>query len=186
MKISQLTQIAAAQRGILLPLSINGQNMSITLGQIMDALSKTVVPFKEIVGARIGVTYAPGTSAVEIFGAVIFDKPSNKFWLSQGLYTDISGLTEIHWTYFENWHTRTDYYDEDGNVRTDCLFISQEGRLYSFAGNNGLKSVGLTDEQAKQIRLSTPIEVADEQEMEQRIAAGEYEDGQIYFVAEEE
>lgn len=186
MKISQLTQIAAAQRGILLPLSINGQNMSITLGQIMDALSKTVVPFKEIVGARIGVIYAPGASNAEIIGSVIFDKPSKKFWLAQGIYTEFSGLQEIHWTYFANWNTRTDYYDEDGNVRTDCLFLSQEGRLYRFAGNDGLVSVGLTNEQAKQIRLSTPIEVADEQEMERRIAAGEYEDGQIYFIAEEE
>lgn len=186
MKISELTQITAAQRNILLPLSINGQNMSIALGQIIDTLSKTVVPFKEIVGARPGVTVAPGTSGSLKFGDVVYEKPSKKFWLAHGRFTEISGVTEVHWTYFSNWQTKSDYYNEDGSVRTDCLFLSQEGRLYRFAGESGLVSVGITNEQAKQLQLSTPIEVANEEEMEQRIAAGEYVDGQIYFIAEEE
>lgn len=184
MKISELTQITAIRRDIKLPLSIAGQNMSITLGQIIDAISQDVVPFDNIVPERDNVQYAPGTPTTNI-GTVVFDSATNKFYCAIGMITSVAGQTVVDWTYFSDWGTHDSFYTESGAIRTDCLFLAGDGRLYHFDGTT-LISAGLTDEQAKQIRLSTPIEVASEEEMEQRISAGEYEAGQLYFLAEEE
>lgn len=184
MKISALPQISAIRRDIKLPLSIAGQNMSITLGQIIDAISQDVVPFGSITPQRDNVQYAPGATS-EILGAVVFDSMTNKFYSARGTSATVAGQLVKYWVYYEDWASHDSYYTESGAIRTDCLFLASDGRLYYFDGVT-LKSAGLTEEQAKQIRLSTPIEVASEEEMEQRIAAGEIEDGQIYFLAEEE
>lgn len=183
MKISELTQISATKREIKLPLSIEGQNMSITLGQIIDAISQDVVPFESITPQRDNVQYAPGSGTT--LGAVIFDSMTNKFYQEYGTSATVAGQIVKNWTYYEDWATHDSFYTDGGAIRTDCLFLSGDGRLYRYDGTT-LKSAGLTDDQANQIRLSTPIEVASEEEMEQRIAAGECEAGQLYFLAEEE
>lgn len=184
MKISELTPISAIRRDIKIPLSVAGQNMSISLGQIIDAISQDVVPFSIIRNDSLNVAYAPG-SETNSMGSVIFDKTTDKFYLCIGRSSTVAGLLVRHYTYFANWKTHDSFYDDEGNVRTDCLFVAADGRLYQFNGTT-LISAGITEAQAKQIRLSTPIEVADEEEMERRIAAGEFEPGQIYFTAEEE
>lgn len=184
MKISELTQITAVRRDIKLPLSIAGQNMSITLGQIIDAISQDVVPFNNITPQRDNVQYAPGAPSVN-HGVVIFDSMTNKFYYAFGTSATVAGQLVRYWTYYADWPTHDSYYTEDGDIRTDCLFVDSDGRLYRYNGTT-LISAGLTDKQAEQIRLSTPIEVASEEEMEQRIAAGECEAGQLYFLAEEE
>lgn len=184
MKISELTQITAVRRDIKLPLSIAGQNMSITLGQIIDSISQDVVPFSDIAPERYNVQYAAGAPSANI-GSVIFDCMTNKFYRAIGTSATVAGQLVGNWTYYADWATHDSFYTESGAVRTDCLFLASDGRLYYFDGTT-LKSAGLTEAQAKQIRLSTPIEVASEEEMEQRIAAGEYEAGQLYFLAEEE
>lgn len=184
MKISELAQITAIRRDVKLPLSIAGQNMSISLGQIMDAISQDVVPFGEIALERDNVQYAPG-GTTPIQGAVVFDSMTAKFYLAHGTSSNVAGQLVRSWTYYSEWPTRDSFYNDDGTIRTDCLFIASDGRLYRHDGTT-LASAGLTDEQAKQIRLSTPIELASEEEMAQRIAAGECEDGQIYFLAEED
>ena len=184
MKISELTQITAVRRDIKLPLSIAGQNMSITLGQIIDTISQDVVPFSSIAPQRTNVQYASGTPTANI-GDVIFDSATNKFYCAIGMKTVAAGQIITKWTYYADWATHDSFYTESGAIRTDCLFLASDGRLYRYNGTT-LKSAGLTEDQAKQIRLSTPIEVASEEEMEQRIAAGECEAGQLYFLAEEE
>lgn len=184
MKISELTQISAIRRDIKLPLSIAGQNMSITLGQIIDAISQYIVPFSAIAPKRDNVHYAPGASPANT-GVVVFDSMTNRFYLAFGTSATVAGQLVENWSYYADWETHDSYYTEDGTIRTDCLFATSDGRLYAFNGTT-LKSAGITDEQAKQIQLSTPIEVASEEEMEQRIAAGEFEAGQLYFLAEEE
>lgn len=184
MKISELTQIDAIRRDIKLPLSIAGQNMSITLGQIIDAISQDVVPFSMVAPERDNVQYSPGAPSANI-GSVIFDSMTNQFYLAVRLSATAAGQLVESWAYYQQWNSHDSYYTEDGNIRTDCLFVDRDGRLYRHDGTT-LMSAGLTDEQAKQIRLSTPIEVASEEEMEQRITAGEFEDGQLYFLAEEE
>lgn len=184
MKISELTQITAIRRDIKLPLSIAGQNMSITLGQIIDAISQDVVPFNDVTPQRDNVQYAPGATSAN-HGVVIFDSMTDKFYYAFGASATVAGQLVIHWTYYVDWATHDSFYTESGAIRTDCLFLASDGRLYRYNGTT-LKSAGLTEDQAKQIRLSTPIEVASEEEMEQRIAAGECEAGQLYFLAEEE
>lgn len=181
MKISELTQITALNRNIRLPLSIGGQNMSITLGQIIDAVSQDVVPFDSIESRTTNVYYATGSSTTNL-GGVIFDTTTKKFYRA---VTVTNGSGQQNYTYYQNFDTHDSYYDNDGGVRKDCLFATSNGRLYKFNGTT-LISAGLTEEQAKQIKLSTPIEVESEEEMEQRITAGEFEAGQIYFLAEEE
>lgn len=184
MKISELTQITAIRRDIKLPLSVAGQNMSITLGQILDEASREIVLFERVAPQQNNVTYVSG-SATASTGVIVFDTATNKFYLALGRSTTSAGQVIRTWTYNENWNTHDEFYTEDGEVRTDCLFIDSDGRLYHFDGTT-LTSAGLTEDQAKQIRLSTPIEVASEDEMEQRIAANECEAGQLYFLAEEE
>lgn len=184
MKISELTQISAVRRDIKLPLSIAGQNMSITLGQILDEASQGVVQFNRVKENQQNVTYHAGSATISA-GVVLFDLTTNKFYLALGRSTSSAGQVVRSWVYYENWNTHDDFYTEDGEVRADCLFLDDSGRLYRFDGKT-LSSAGITDEQAKQIQLSTPIEVNSEEEMEQRISAGECEAGQLYFIAEEE
>lgn len=184
MKISELTQISAVRRDIKLPLSIEGQNMSITLGQVIDAISQDVVPFSNIATQQENVQYTTGAPSVE-YGIPIFDTVTNKFYCAISSVSQAAGQSVTNWTYYEDWETHDSFYTESGDIRTDCLFMASDGRLYRYK-NTTLKSAGITEAQADQIRLSTPIEVASEEEMEQRITAGEYEAGQIYFLAEEE
>lgn len=184
MKISELTQITAIRRDIKLPLSVAGQNMSISLGQIIDAISQDVVPFGEVAPQRSNVQYTAGAPSASI-GSVVFDSATNKFYCAIGMSAPAAGQTITNWTYYSDWATHDSFYTESGAIRTDCLFLASDGRLYRYNGTT-LKSAGLTEDQAKQIRLSTPIEVESEEEMEQRIAAGECEAGQLYFLAEEE
>lgn len=183
MKISELTQIAEVRRDIRIPLSIAGQNMSITLGQIIDAISQDVVPFKGM-GDTSNIQYVGGSPAANV-GVVVFDKATNKFYLAIGSSSTSAGQILEKWTYYNDWKTHDSFYDEQGNVRSDCLFIDYDGKLYQFNGTTLIRA-GITDDEAIQIQHSTPIEVADEEEMERRIAAGEFEAGQIYFTAEEE
>lgn len=182
MKISELAQITKVSRDIILPLAIQGENKSITMGQILDAISKDVVVFDVIRGGGGTVQFAPGSPAASI-GSVIFDTTTGKFYLAYAITESIAGVIVTTWTYFQNWATHDKFYNSGGNVRSDCLFRASDGRLYYYEGGN-LKSAGLTDEQAKQIRHSTPIKVDSEAKMEQLISTGAVEDGQLYYVAE--
>lgn len=184
MKISELTQISAIRRDIRIPLSIAGQNMSITLGQIIDAISQDVVPFSRIADTGVSIQYVSGSPSVNT-GVVVFDKATNKFYLAIGRATTSAGQILKQWTYYSDWNTHDSFYDEQGSVRTDCLFVNTDGVLYRFNGATLIRA-GLTEDEANQIRLATAIQVADEEEMERRIAAGEFEAGQLYFTAEEE
>lgn len=184
MKISELTQISAIRRDIRIPLSIAGQNMSITLGQIIDAISQDVVPFSRISSTDVAIQYVAGSPAANI-GVVVFDKATNKFYTAIGRASTVAGQLVRQWTYYSNWNTHDSFYNEEGEIRTDCLFVDTDGKLYKYNGTTLIRA-GLTEDEANQIRLSTAIQVADEEEMERRIAAGEYEAGQLYFTAEEE
>lgn len=182
MKISELAQIARIRRDIRIPLAIQGENMSVTMGQILDAISQDVVAFDIIRGGGGSVQYAPGSPTVST-GSVIFDNTTGKFYLATSSTIPSAGMTITTWTYFQNWLTRDSYYGDDGEVREDCLFRAEGGRLYYYEDGK-LKSAGVTDEQAKQIRHSTPIKVESEDKMNELIDIGAVEDGQLYYVAE--
>lgn len=183
MKISALPKLTSIRRDIEFPLAVQGENRSITLGQIIDAVSQDVIPFDMIRGFDPNVQYSDGSPGANI-GSVVFDTVTNRFYLARTTTVDVAGIPTTKWTYFQTWGTYGIYYEDD-EIRTDCLFRLTDGRLYFFDGAT-LKSAGITEEQAKQIRHSTPIEVASEEEMAQRIEAGEYEEGQLYFLAESE
>lgn len=184
MKISALPKITKVRRDIEIPLAVAGENRSITLGQIIDAVPKGIVPFSEIRHDNNNVQYVNGTSTAGI-GHVIYDTVTDEFYLARSTTNNVAGQNVTAWTYWSDWDTRDTYYDSEGFIRDDCLFCLPDGRLYFYDGNS-LVSAGITEEQAKQIRHSTPIEVASEEEMANRIALGEYEEGQLYFLAESE
>lgn len=184
MKISALPRINKPRRDIEIPLAIKGENRSISLGQILDAVAREIIPFNGIRSSTTNVQYVDGTPSTDI-GQDIFDTVNNEFYRAVSTSSNVAGQTVQIWTYYSNWDSRGMYYDDDGNIREDCLFRLPDGRLYFFDGNT-IASAGITEEQAKQIRHSTPIEVASEEEMANRIAMGEYEEGQLYFLAESE
>lgn len=182
MKISELIKLANIRRDIEIPLAVQGENRSITMGQILDAVSQCIIPFGGFMSETQNIQYAPGSPTAST-GVVIFDKVTNKFYLA--LMSSGSDSQSIMWTYFADWNGHAFYYENDGTVRMNCLFSTHDGRLYYYNGTT-LKSAGITDEQADDLRHATPIEVESEEEMTNRIAAGEYEEGQLYFLAESE
>lgn len=184
MKISELPGVASTRRDMIIPISVAKVNRGLTLGQILDAVSASIVKFSEIREADPDAQYALGSPTQEFRGRIIFDKATNRFYHGIATFTN-AGQLVAHWTYYRTWSNSAEFFDEQGEVRTDCLFSDDEHSLYCFDGAN-LVRTGLTDEQARQIRLSTPLEVNDEEEMERRIAAGEYEDGQIYYTTQKE
>lgn len=185
MKISELSQISAIRRDIRLPLSIAGQNMSITLGQIIDATSTDVVPFGGIYSGDTPLFALGSPTMTYSSDKVVFFQDNGRFYLRQTVTTSPTGKPQTTNTFFAEWPTAHLYNDDEGEPRTTPLYVSTDGRLYKHNGIT-LISAGLTEEQAKAIIRSTPIKVASETEMEQRIATGEYEDGQLYYIAETE
>lgn len=183
MKISELPRLTKVRRDVEIPLAIMGENRNVTLGQILDAVSRDIVPFGMVQGNVNNVQYIANTPGPSD-GTILFDTMTDRFYCATSSTSDVLGQQETTWSYYQLWDNLDDYYNES-SVRTDCLFRASDGRLYFFDGTT-LKSAGLTDEQAKAIAHATPIEVESEEVMEQIIAAGEYDDGQLYFVAEEE
>ena len=183
MKISELIKIGNVRRDIEIPLAVQGENRSITMGQILDAVAQNIIPFGGFKSETQNVQYAPGTPTAST-GVVIFDTVTDKFYLAAPQSSIGPDGPSIMWTYFADWNGHALYYEEDGTVRTNCMFLTHEGRIYYYNGTT-LKSAGITDDQADDLRHATPIEVESEEEMSNRIAAGEYEDGQLYFLAEE-
>lgn len=148
MKISELPKITSVRPDIEIPLAVQEENYSITLGQIMEALGANssgggVVPFDKVNDTTTDVYYADGEPPAMI-GDVVFDKNTGKFYYAvERVVGDItSGSTIL--TYYSEWPTRDKYYDDDA-IRKDVLFLDSDGRLYAFSGTS-LKSVGLTDE----------------------------------------
>lgn len=182
MKISALPRITKPRRDIEIPLAVMGENRIISLGQILDAVSKDIMSFDMIRNDDDNVLYLDGAPTTNV-GITIYDTVTDNFYRAVSSTSNIAGQNVTAWKYWAQWDGRDRYCDENGDIREDCLFRLPDGRLYFFNGNT-IKSAGITDEQARQIRHSTPIEVSSEEEMERRIASGEYEEGQLYFLAE--
>lgn len=190
MKISELTQTSAVRRDMMLPLSIGGQNMSITLGSILDSSERGVLPISGIVSLDSQAYVLPGSAALK--GAdVVWDSKGRRFLLRMGadnLDDPDDGAPGYAGdaVYYENWEQRDLYHGSNGGVRGDCVYIDTDGKLYGKGNVPGLIRIGLTHAEETALRLASAVEVADEEEMERRIAAGEFESGRLYFTAEEE
>lgn len=179
MKISELTQLSSLQTAAQIPVAIEGENRSVTIGQILSALQSSIAVFDSIVPAGQNKTYATGSTTLPII--IVFDPDTKKFY--GGLYTIQVGTNNSNLTLYSEFAGMDNFY-RDGKVRTDCLFATKEGRLYRFS--DGLISCGLTDEQAELLQKLTPKELASEAELEALKAVGEIIPGQLYYIAETE
>lgn len=181
MKISLLKQLLSINRDVQFPIAYNGQTMRVTLGQIMDVLSAAVVPFHAVY-SYADANYATGSTNLRT--NTIFDTISKKFYACLQLQIADGGGSRLTRTYYSEWDNRALFYDENDEVRKDCLFLAADGSLYKFNGDT-LILAGLTNTQADQLKKNTPIRVESEEEMERMIADGEVEDGQLYYIPEE-
>lgn len=177
-KISELQKISTvvlkdkkAIREIALPLSFQKENRHITVGQIIETVPQMIVPFDEIREPTGTVTVAPG-GGTAVLGDVVFDTQTCKFYLAQSVF-DMDSSDKLT-TYYQTWTNSDAYYNEQGEVRQDCIFRAADGNMYFFNGST-LKMAG----------IGKPIEITDESAMEALIERGEAVDGQIYFIAEE-
>ena len=179
MKISELTPLSNLQTAAQIPVAINGENRSVSIGQILSALQSSIAVFDSIVPAGQDKTYATGSTMLPVF--TVFDPDTKKFY--GGLYISQAGTNNFNLMLYSEFAGMDNFY-RDGGVRTDCLFATKEGRLYRFS--DGLISCGLTDEQAELLQKLTPKELASEAELEALKAAGEIIPGQLYYIAETE
>lgn len=174
MKISELKALASLEKAATIPVALLGENRSITIGQLVEALQSSIVPFGAVmeIPSDVGITYADGNSGTGL--TPIWDTRTRKFY---GM--SIKDLT----TYYTNFAGQSSFYDDKGNVRQDCLFIAASGRLYYFNGSN-LISAGITDAQAELLVKLTPKKVASESILEAMKKVGEIVPGQIYYIPE--
>ena len=179
MKISELTPLSSLQTAAQIPVAIKGENRSISIGQILSALQSSIVVFNSIVPAGLDKTYATGSTHLSTF--IIYDEDTKKFY--GAVYIFQEGTNNFNLTLYSEFTGMDNFYRE-GEVRTDCLFAAEDGRLYRY--ENGLISCGLTDAQAELLQKLTPKELASEAELEALKAAGEIIPGQLYYIAETE
>lgn len=180
MKISELLKSESIVRAMEIPVAIAGENRSLTLGQIMDALATAIVPFDRVELKTFSfVQIATGAATVKL--PIVFY--NGKFYALQETTTTVSGVTTTQAVLYTEFGSKDLFYDDNGSVRTDCLYISNEGRLYRFFGNK-LISAGITDEQAQQIKLLTPEPVASESALKAMEDAGLIVPGQLYYIPE--
>lgn len=176
MKISELTKINKAEPDAVLPVSLSGETLGISLGTVIDAVDNSVVMFQGISAASGNVTVQEGSDSLDKGAAeVVFNTSLGGFYVAEGNDTD-------GWLYYRNWNRRSHYYS-GSSVRTDCVFVANDGRQYVYNGTT-LISSGVTQTQAEAIEKSTPIEMASEEAMQALIASGGAVEGQIYYIVE--
>ena len=181
MKISELSPLAQIQEAAQIPVAVAGENRSITLGQIIRALQGCIVPFSGPLFDQF-CRYAVGSTTV--MGRIVFDVASKRFYncvrTSGGGLIDAASGNVL----YDDWPGKGDFYT-DGEPRMDCLYITPEGRLYRYNGED-LISAGLTDDQAALLKKLTPQPVESESVLDAMKAAGEIVPGQIYYIPEAE
>lgn len=182
MKISALNQLDTITRNISIPVATGGQTLRVTLGQLLEVLTASVVFFKGIAPSGLNLVLAPGSTISDVH--IVYDPDRNKFVAAYNCTFDDEGNMTNASAYYKYWTERNLFYDDNDNIRTDCIFLAENGGMYKFNGTE-LISAGLTDKQAQQLRLNTPIRVSTEEEMERMIADGETVEGQLYYVPEE-
>lgn len=179
MKISELTPLSSLQDAAQIPVAIEGENRSISIKQILDALKRSIVVFNSIVPTGQAKTYTTGSTNLPVL--IMYDQDTKKFY--GGMYIFQAGNENTRLMLYSEFSGKDNFYRDD-KVRTDCLFTTADGRLYRYV--DGLISCGLTDEQAELLKKLTPKELASESELEALKAAGEIVPGQLYYIAETE
>lgn len=186
MKISELVQSARIDRAMQLPVAISGENRSLTLGQIIDALEADIVPFSRVNTKAYDVERMGIGQTMENLPIVFDSRSSHKNFYAVKVTTSIvAGILRRSATFYTDFPSRDKFYGDDNKVRTNCLFITEDGRLYRYNGT-ALISAGITDEQATQLKLLTPVPVASENDLEAMEQAGLIVPGQIYYIPEDD
>lgn len=183
MKISELLSTGAIDRAMQIPVAIDGENRRLSLGQILDALATSVVPFGSIRKEAVTNTQMATTTSLNF--PVVFYEPDGKFYAMLGRSTVVSGVLVFSITFYQNFPSRSLFYGEDNKPRQDCLYVASDGRTYYYNGS-ALISAGLTDAQAEQLVKLTPQEVESETVLQNMEAAGLIVPGQIYYIPENE
>lgn len=182
MKISELTGSSAINRAMQIPVAISGENRSLTLGQIIDALASSVVPFNRVNSTRYDLEMMGAGETSEAL-PIVFDTMLKGFYALKVTISTAAGVIRRNATFYKAFNGRENFYDDNGHIRTNCLFIAADGRLYRYNGAR-LISAGITDEQATQLKLLTPIPVASENDLEAMEQAGLIVPGQMYYIPE--
>lgn len=181
MKISELLSAGSIDRAMQIPVAINGENRSLNIGQIIDALTQSILPFDSVLDPL--PTYAIfATGAPNISLPVVFLPVEKKFYAMRKTLHIVSGLPAVQMTLYGNFNTKELYHDGTA-PRQDCLYVANDGRLYYYNGSS-LISAGLTDEQAALLRKLTPQKMESETDLENMQAAGLIVPGQVYYIPE--
>lgn len=117
MKISELTPLSSLQDAAQIPVAIDGENRSVSIKQILDALQSSIVVFDNMVAEGQKKTYATGST--NLLTSIMYDADTKKFYA--GLYIFQVGTNESNLTLYSEFDGKDNYYRE-GEVRTDCLF----------------------------------------------------------------
>lgn len=174
MKISELNKLSNAERSAVIPVSLNGETLGVTVGTVIDATDVSVVRFEGITDATGNYTMHDSSSGL-MNERVVYDKALKNFYTAEGNDAE-------SWHYYTNWTDKRKFYS-GGVIRKDCIFVADDGRAYIYDGST-LISAGVTNDQANAIALNTPIEIASEEAMQTLIDNGEAVEGQLYYIAE--
>lgn len=179
MKISELPRLDNIRGDAEIPVAVEGENFNVTMGQILDdAAPDMTISYEDMVNMTLAqaiqYAYSQKTSRLAVTKQTGFAELANVGTLD--LISDDSAhvVTQIFTTHFTS-------------PQPDGTFaMHTDTELYTYIRYIGFRSTSLPKEWSawKMRGKSEPIEVASVEEMEQRIAAGEYEEGQIYFLAE--
>lgn len=123
MKISELQEIKTPKSDIMIPVSYDGENLKLSFGSLESAIKKRVVFFYKVMERPAQFSFAEGSSDLEDH-SIVFDAATSRFYA----YANKSGT----YYYYRNWYGREDYQDENGRVREDCLFFSEDFHLYYY------------------------------------------------------
>lgn len=186
MKISELLSAGGIDRAMQIPVAISGENRSLSIGQIIDALAKAVLPFTQIVKTppKYGA-FSDGTPGSGPGISIVYAAFDNRFYAMRVMGIPVSGVLQQHTTFYTNFNGVENYHDADGKPRTDCLYVAPSGRIYYYDGSAFI-SAGLTDAQAELLTKLTPQEVESETVLQNMEAAGLIVPGQIYYIPENE
>lgn len=184
MKISELVQSARIDRAMQIPVALSGENRSLTLGQIIDALASSVVPFNRVNSTRYDVEMMGAGETTEIL-PIVFDTVLKGFYALKVTIRIVAGVAKRTAIFYTKFAGCENFYSDAREIRANCLFIAEDGRLYHYNGTD-LISAGITDEQATQLKLLTPVPVANENDLEAMEQAGLIVPGQIYYIPEDD
>lgn len=182
MKISELLRSITISRAMLIPVAIAKENRSITLGQLIDALAASVALFDRI-DEKAYAFDQTATAPATVAWPIVYRPKDKKFYGLSVQTVTTAGITSEHAVFYPDFIGKELFYDDNGAIRTDCLFLSRESRLYRYDGA-ALTSAGITQAQAEQLQLLTPKEVASETELQAMEEAGLIKPGQLYYIPE--